>query len=162
MHNLWYCQILSMQVCRGKLSGRHHDKACIFCLTVLFLKKSHHLHVRFNVANIFLDTGCEKGLHENCTIMLKQWKHTNSTLAYVTSLWRDCILFPLYQKPFWAATWHNHALSEDSRSAWASVDAQADLSLRWAHSHFVCFVMLRLIYIKRLDSELYKLLHFFD
>ena len=30
------------------------------------------------------------------------------------------------------------------RSDWA--DAQADLSLRWAHSHFVGFVMLRLIY----------------
>ena len=29
-------------------------------------------------------------------------------------------------------------------SGWA--DAQADLSLRWAQSHFVCFVMLRLIY----------------
>ena len=28
------------------------------------------------------------------------------------------------------------------RSAW--VDAQADLSLRWAHTHFVGFVMLRL------------------
>ena len=33
------------------------------------------------------------------------------------------------------------AHSEDSD--W--VDAQADLSLRWAHSHFVCFVMRRLI-----------------
>ena len=26
------------------------------------------------------------------------------------------------------------------------MDAQADLSLRWAHSHFVGFVMLQLIY----------------
>ena len=31
------------------------------------------------------------------------------------------------------------------RSAWASADAQADLSLRWAHTHFVCFVMSWLI-----------------
>ena len=38
-----------------------------------------------------------------------------------------------------------HADSEDSDSDWA--DAQADLSLRWAHSHIVGFVMLRLIYV---------------
>ena len=36
-----------------------------------------------------------------------------------------------------------HADSEDY-SDWA--DAQADLSLRWAHTHFVCFVMSRLIF----------------
>ena len=35
-----------------------------------------------------------------------------------------------------------HADSED-RSGWA--DAQADLSLRWVHSHFVGFVMSRVI-----------------
>ena len=70
----------------------------------------------------------------------------------------------------WATTWQNQqndwAPSEDSDqpslSAWRNlrslathwvhsedwsdwVDAQADLSLRWAHSHFVGFVMLRLI-----------------
>ena len=34
-----------------------------------------------------------------------------------------------------------HADSED----WSDcADAQADLSIRWAHSHFVCFVMRRL------------------
>ena len=38
-----------------------------------------------------------------------------------------------------------HADSEDW-SDWA--DAQADLSLRWAHSHFVGFVMSRLIYTR--------------
>ena len=37
------------------------------------------------------------------------------------------------------------AYSEDSWSDWA--DAQTDLSLRWAHTHFVGFVMLWLIYI---------------
>ena len=49
--------------------------------------------------------------------------------------------------------------SESSLSAWRKrgslaqgrlwsdwADAQADLSLRWAHSHFVGFVMSRLIY----------------
>ena len=36
-----------------------------------------------------------------------------------------------------------HADSEDW-SDWA--EAQADLSLRWAHSHFISFVMSRLIY----------------
>ena len=34
------------------------------------------------------------------------------------------------------------------RRLWSDwVDAQADLSLCWAHSHFVCFVMLRLNYV---------------
>ena len=64
----------------------------------------------------------------------------------------------------WAATWQNQqnkcAPSEDSdqpghppklssygqRRLWSDwVDAQADLSLRWAHSHFVDFVISRLI-----------------
>ena len=36
------------------------------------------------------------------------------------------------------------------RSDWA--DAQADLSLRWAHSHFVGFVMRRLISTLRPDA----------
>ena len=43
--------------------------------------------------------------------------------------------------------------SESSLYAWRKLvslvtqnDAQADLSLRWAHSHFVGFVMRRLIY----------------
>ena len=39
-----------------------------------------------------------------------------------------------------AATWQNQ-----QRDCTPSKDPQADLSLRWAHSHFVCFVMRRLI-----------------
>ena len=43
-------------------------------------------------------------------------------------------------RPVWA---------ESSLSAWGKLgslaDAQADLSLRWAHTHFICFVMSRLI-----------------
>ena len=47
------------------------------------------------------------------------------------------------------------------RRLWSDLaDAQADLSLRWAHSHFVCFVMRRLNYacvwqktVKRLWSS---------
>ena len=37
-----------------------------------------------------------------------------------------------------------HADSKDSWSDWA--DGQADLSLRWAYTHFVGFVILRLIF----------------
>ena len=59
----------------------------------------------------------------------------------------------------WAASWQNQqngmCTQRRLRSAWASLsaqrrlwsdwaDAQADLSLRWAHSHFVGFVMRRL------------------
>ena len=32
-------------------------------------------------------------------------------------------------------------------------DAQADLSLRWAHSHFVCFVMSRLFCLQEFDLD---------
>ena len=38
-----------------------------------------------------------------------------------------------------------HQFDQGLRCA-LSADAQADLSLRWAHSHFVGFVMSRLIY----------------
>ena len=41
----------------------------------------------------------------------------------------------------WCPGW-----SESSLSAWRKLDAQADLSLRWAHIHFVGFVMMRLIF----------------
>ena len=34
------------------------------------------------------------------------------------------------------------------RSAWASADAQANLSLRWAHTQFVGFVMSRLFWFR--------------
>ena len=52
-------------------------------------------------------------------------------------------VFAVRMKKYWAL---NYILSAQWRlgSDWA--DAQADLSLRWAHSHFVGFVMKRLIY----------------
>ena len=43
-----------------------------------------------------------------------------------------------------------HADSEDSDQ---TADAQADLSLRWAHSHFVCFVMRWLMYSETLKTQ---------
>ena len=51
-------------------------------------------------------------------------------------------VFAVRLKKAWVLS---YPLSAQQRlwSDWA--DAQADLSLRWAHSHFVCFVMLRLI-----------------
>ena len=52
--------------------------------------------------------------------------------------------------------WHlNYPLSAQRRlwSDWA--DAQADLSLRWVHSHFVGFVMRRLILFQQVLYDLY-------
>ena len=53
------------------------------------------------------------------------------------------------RKNIWAATWQNQqngiCAQQQLGSAW--VDAQADPSLRWVHSHFVGFVMSRLISI---------------
>ena len=48
-----------------------------------------------------------------------------------------------------------HRAHSEDWSDWA--DAQADLSLRWAHSHFVGFVMRRLIFIF-LSYSFYRLL----
>ena len=52
-------------------------------------------------------------------------------------------VFAVRMKKAWV---HNYPLSPQRRlwSDWA--DAQADLSLRWMHTHFVGFVMMRLIY----------------
>ena len=47
-----------------------------------------------------------------------------------------------------------HWVHSEDWSDW--VDAQADLSLRWVHSHFVGFVMRRLIYCKILIIETLK------
>ena len=51
-------------------------------------------------------------------------------------------VFAVRMKKAWVLS---YSLSTQRRlwSDW--VDAQADLSLRWAHDHFVCFVMRRLI-----------------
>ena len=53
-------------------------------------------------------------------------------------------VFAVRMKKLWV---HSYPLSTQRRlwSDWA--DAQADLSLRWAHNHIVCFVMRRLIFI---------------
>ena len=54
-------------------------------------------------------------------------------------------VFAVRMKKAWVVS---YPLSGQRRlwSDWA--DAQADLSLRWAHTHFVCFVMSRLTSIK--------------
>ena len=49
----------------------------------------------------------------------------------------------------WRKLWvFSYPLSAQWRLWWDWADAQADLSLRWAHSHFVGFVMSRLIFQK--------------
>ena len=53
-------------------------------------------------------------------------------------------VFAVCMKKAWVLGYPLNVHSEDW-SDWA--DAQADLSLRWAHSHFVCFVMSRLIWV---------------
>ena len=47
-------------------------------------------------------------------------------------------LWSLSYLSIWAASWQNQQ---------NGMDAQTDLSLRWAHSHIVSFVMRWLIYI---------------
>ena len=54
-------------------------------------------------------------------------------------------VFPVRMKKPWVLSYPLNA----QRRLWSDwADAQADLSLRWAHTHFVGFVMSRLIYCK--------------
>ena len=64
-------------------------------------------------------------------------------------------VFAVRMKKAWVLS---YPLSAQGRlwSDW--VDAQADLSLRWAHSHFVGFVTRRLIYFSRKQTVFFFLL----
>ena len=59
-------------------------------------------------------------------------------------------VFAVCMKKAWVLS-YTLSVRRRLRSAWA--DAQADLSLRWAHSHFVGFVMLRLTYFPILSHK---------
>ena len=54
-------------------------------------------------------------------------------------------VFAVHMKKAWVLS---YPLSAQWRPWLDWADALADLSLRWPHSHFVCFVMLRLKYIR--------------
>ena len=85
--------------------------------------------------------GCEVRI-ENSATRITVWHHSASTsqpLKIIRISWRK--LWSL------ATQW---AHSEDSWSDWA--DAQADLSLRWAHIRFVGFFMSRLIWTDRSEQ----------
>ena len=74
-------------------------------------------------------------------------------LSYQCLAFRGHCLDQEWTFPVWAAKWRNDKTNKMTfaqrrlRSAWANQsyrcphDAQDDLSLRWAHSHFVGFVM---------------------
>ena len=65
---------------------------------------------------------------------------------------------PLLSPNYFTQSWTRLSLC-GQRRLWSDLaDAQADLSLRWAHTHFVRFVMSRLHYISKLspgDSHCY-------
>ena len=83
-----------------------------------------------------------------------QWVAKDATFLHADSEDSDQTgrICPVWSESSLCAQWvakdatFLHADSEDW-SDWA--DAQADLSLRWAHSHFVCFVMRRLIFLHK-------------
>ena len=59
------------------------------------------------------------------------------------SLWSDSSLSPWRKLGSWAIQWAHSEDWSDWAANWA--DTQADRSLCWAHSHFVGFVIRRLI-----------------
>ena len=58
-------------------------------------------------------------------------------------------VFAVRMKKHWILS---YPLSAQQRLWWDWVDAQADQSLRWAHSHFVGFVTRRLIFRRPSDN----------
>ena len=101
----------------------------------LMLKGWHHFHV------------------EPSTQIWRLWKETERYKHHLSHLMTRlrstfslgiCPVFAVRMKKAWVLS---YPLSAQRRlwSDWA--DAQADLSLRWSHSHFVGFVMRRLICI---------------
>ena len=93
---------------------------------------------------------CDLSIIWSYTIWATSWQNQQNDCApsedsdqpgHPPSLIRD---FAVHMKKHWALS---YPLSAQRRfwSDWA--DAQADLSLRWAHSHFVRFVTRRLKYV---------------
>ena len=78
------------------------------------------------------------GVHDKTKNMLVRPAKTQISLG-IRPVWS---VFAVRMKKAWILS---YPLSAHRRlwSDWA--DAQADLSLRWAHTHFVGFVMLQLI-----------------
>ena len=77
-----------------------------------------------------------------------QWRLRSAWADWAPSLIR---VFTVHMKKAWVLSYPLSA----QRWLWSYwADAQADLSLRWAHSHFVGFVMSWLIYCKSCSSFL--------
>ena len=64
-------------------------------------------------------------------------------------------VFAVHMKKAWVLSYPLSA----QRRLWSDLDAQADLSLRWAHTHFVGFVMLRLNCLCNLSEN--NFIHYF-
>ena len=77
-------------------------------------------------------------LHDKTNKMSVRPAKTQISLG-IRVVWSESSL-SAWRKP---GSWATHWAHNEDWSDWA--DAQADLSLRWAHTHFVGFVMTRLI-----------------
>ena len=84
-------------------------------------------------------------LHWHTVLQTKAWQFGDN-FQYLSTSWQnqqnECAPSDDSDQPG-RSVW-----SESSLAAWrnlGSLAAQADLSLRWAYTHFVCFVMSRLI-----------------
>ena len=76
---------------------------------------------------------------ENLQVLCKKQQHLLVEFSTIQVKWACCCLgLQCLYEP-------RHDKTSEDWSDWA--DAQADVSLRWAHTHFVGFVMLRLIWV---------------
>ena len=123
----------------------NHVAGLLLLLIQKFAFKIHHVSIFWSVNNAIAD------LHVYCKVKYMSHLMTKPTMWLcaqwrLRSAWASASLirvFAVRMKKAWVLS---YPLSAQRRlwSDWA--DAQADLSLPWAHTHFVGFVMSRLIW----------------
>ena len=98
------------------------NKSCVFCICIHQLKhfKLYMFKQRWNITWRFcpIDDAIKKTQYVSCILKVKCSRHI-----------------------IWAYAWQNQqndmCTQQSLRSAWASLNAQIDLSLRWAHRSFL-------------------------
>ena len=138
-------------VCR-KVQSKHHQNITMSCGIIICKKFYFKTNIRPSI--IFRIEDNFTCMQVNC---ISNWEHNKSRRVTkptkwhvrpaktqislgIRSVWPESSLSTWRKRGSLATHWaHSEALWSD----WA--DAQADLSLRWAHSHIVGFVSSRLI-----------------
>ena len=130
--------------CKATISWKCVDKQRQNLLQSETCEKMVRLHIvryetlRQNIKQVSLEVKTFEPRHDRTNKVTVRPAKTQFSLG-TRPVWSESSLSAWRKLESWATQW---AHNEDS-------DAQAELSLRWAHSHFVGFVMSWLIFICR-------------